>query len=408
MPKAQPLRVLQVYKDYWPVVGGIENHIRLICRGLKARHPVIEPTVLVTNTGRHTADEDIDGVRVVKAGRLATVSSAPLSVSLFAWMNRLDADLVHLHFPYPIGEMAYLIAGRGRPMVMTYHSDIVRQKVLMQFYKPFWRRVLRAARLICVSNPNYIQTSDYLRPHAAKCRVIPHGSDLRQFAPTPEVTERAEAIRAATGTPIVLFAGLLRYYKGAQYLIEAMASVPTATLLMAGAGPMEAEWRARADALGLGGRVKFVGRVSDPELRALFHACDVFCLPSIHRSESWGSVQVEALACGKPVISTELGTGTSWVNQHELTGLVVPPMDAPALAGALNRLLGDAHLRARFGAAALARAAAELDADVMVDRYAAVYREVIDAANDAGRRTVPPAESSAVVTNPVTERSFSD
>lgn len=336
--------------------------------------------MLVTNTGRQTLEEVIDGVRVIKAGRLATVSSAPLSVSLFAWMRRLEADLIHLHFPYPIGEMAYLFAGRGRPMVMTYHSDIVRQKVLMQFYKPFWRRILRAARVICVSNPNYIRTSDYLRPHADKCRVIPHGSDLRQFAPTPEVIARAGAIRAETGTPIVLFAGLLRYYKGAQYLIEAMASVPAASLLIAGAGPMGAEWRARADALGLGDRVKFLGRVSDPELRALFHACDVFCLPSIHRSESWGSVQVEALACGKPVVSTELGTGTSWVNQHEQTGLVVPPMDVAALSGALNRLLGDAGLRARFGAAAAARAAAELDADVMVDRYAMMYREVMAAA----------------------------
>lgn len=373
------MRLLQVYKDYWPVVGGMENHIRLICRGLRERHPDIVPTVLVTNPGSRTTEEEIDGVRVVKAGRLATVSSAPISLSLFAWMRKLDADVVHLHFPYPIGEMAYLFAGRGRPMVMTYHSDIVRQKTLMRFYKPFWHAVLRRARLICVSNPNYIQTSEYLRPHAAKCRVIAHGADLRQFAPTPEITARAEAIRQEIGTPIVLFAGLLRYYKGVQYLIEAMADVPNATLLVAGAGPMGDEWRALAAQRGLEGRVRFLGRVSDAELRALFHACDVFCLPSIHRSESWGAVQVEALACGKPVVSTELGTGTSWVNQHEQTGLVVPPMDASALSVALTRLLGDAALRARFGEAARARARAELDADVMVDRYAAVYREIATA-----------------------------
>ncbi len=370
------MRLLQVYKDYWPVVGGMENHIRLICRGLVARHPDIVPTVLATNTRRPTVEETIDGVRVIKAGRLASVSSAPISLDLFAWMGRLDADLIHLHFPYPIGELAYLAAGRGRPMLLTYHSDIVRQKLLMQFYKPFWRRILQKARVICVSNPNYIQTSDYLRPHADKCRVIAHGSDLRQFAPTPETMARAEEIRRETGTPIVLFAGLLRYYKGAQYLIEAMATVPGATLLIAGVGPMGAEWQALAARLGLSERVKFLGRVSDPELRALFRACDVFCLPSIHRSESWGSVQVEALASGKPVVSTELGTGTSWVNQDGLTGIVVPPMDAAALAGALNRLLGDPDLRARYGAAAAARAAAELDADVMVDRYAAVYREI--------------------------------
>lgn len=372
-----PMRILQVYKDYWPVVGGMENHIRLICRGLLARHPDIEPTVLVTNTSRQTIEERIDGVRVIKAGRLANVSSAPISLALFTWMGRLEADVIHLHFPYPIGELAYLAAGRGRPMVITYHSDIVRQKVLMQFYKPFWRAVLQRAKVICVSNPNYIQTSDYLRPHANKCRVIPHGAELGQFAPTPEAKARAAAIRAEAGAPIVFFAGLLRYYKGAQYLIEAMANVPGAKLLIAGAGPMGAEWQALATRLGLGERVRFLGRVSDAELRALYHACDVFCLPSIHRSESWGAVQVEALACGKPVVSTELGTGTSWVNQDGQTGIVVPPMDAGALAGALNRLLGDPALRARYGAAAALRAAAELNADVMVDRYAAVYREVV-------------------------------
>ena len=107
--------------------------------------------------------------------------------------------------------------------------------VLESFYKPFWRVVLKRAKVICVSNPNYIQTSDYLRPHAAKCRVIPHGAELGQFAPTPEIMARAAAIRAEAGAPIVFFAGLLRYYKGAQYLIEAMAQVPGAKLLIAGA-----------------------------------------------------------------------------------------------------------------------------------------------------------------------------
>lgn len=370
-----PMRVLQVYKDYHPVVGGIENHIRLICQGLKA-FPEVIATVLVTGRARSTAEETIDGVRVIKAGRLATVSSAPLSLSLFAWMRRLDADVTHLHFPYPIGELAYLAAGRSPRMVLTYHSDIVRQRYLLQVYKPFLRRVLRRADAITVSNPNYVSSSPFLAPLAGKCVVIPHGADLERFSATDAVMAQAAAVRGRYAPPLVLFVGLLRYYKGVAYLIEAMQSVD-ARLLIVGGGPQGEEWRAHTQRLGLTGKVTFLGRVTDEELLALYHASDVFVLPSIHRSESWGAVQVEAMACGKPVICTELGTGTSFVNQDGVTGLVVPPADAAALAGAINRLLADPELRRRFGEAGRRRALREFSAQVMVERLVHLYREVL-------------------------------
>jgi glycosyltransferase involved in cell wall biosynthesis len=368
------MKILHVYKDYYPVVGGIENHIRLICAGLK-RYPEIEPAVLVTNTTRQTVEQSIDGVRVIKAARLANVSSAPISLALFTWLHRLNADIIHLHFPYPIGELAYLLAGRQRRMVMTYHSDIVRQKYLLQVYKPFLRQVLDDADLITVSSPNYIQSSPYLKPRAAKCRVIPHGADLSRYELTPGIGQRAEEIRQQYGTPLILFVGLLRYYKGVSYLIEAMPHV-NARLLIVGQGPQGEEWKTATQRLGLDDKVVFLGRVSDDDLLALYHACDIFVLPSIHRSESWGAVQVEAMACSKPVICTELGTGTSFVNQHEVTGLVVPPKDSAALAGAINRLLANPELCRRLGEAARERAQQEFSAEVMVDRLVQMYRAV--------------------------------
>lgn len=374
------MKILQVYKDYYPVIGGMENHIRLIVRGLRQRHPDIETTVLVTNTARNTAVETLDGARIIKAGRLANISSAPISLSLFSQMHALSAaaDLVHLHFPYPIGELAYLLRGRDKPVLISYHSDIVRQKYLLQLYKPFMLKLLARADAITTSNPNYIQSSPYLKPHAAKCVVIPHGAVLAEFAPTPAVMARAQTLREQYGGPIILFVGLLRYYKGVAYLVEAMQQIaPDAHLLIVGNGPEGVALREQTQKLKLEQRVHFLGRVSDEDRLALYHACDVFSLPSIHRSESWGAVQVEALACGKPIVSTELGTGTSWVNQHEQTGLVVPPMDAQALAGAINRLLANPDLRQRMGAAGMARARQELDADVMIDRLADLYRKLI-------------------------------
>lgn len=370
------MKVVYVYKDYYPVLGGIENHIRILCNGLKA-HPDIEPTVLVTNRSSRTVVEEIDGVPVIKAGRLADISSAPISLSLFAWLRRTGADITHLHFPYPIGELAYLAAGRSPKMVITYHSDIVRQKYLLQVYKPFLRRVLARADAITVSNPQYIQSSPYLRPLAAKCRVIPHGADLGRFAPTPEILARAAAERLRQGgAPLVLFVGLLRYYKGVGFLVRAMPSID-AKLLIVGKGPQEDELRALARDLGLQDKVQFLGRVDDDRLLALYHACDIFALPSIHRSESWGAVQVEAMACAKPVVCTELGTGTSFVNQDGVTGFVVPPADSAALAGAINRLLADPDLRRHMGQAGHDRAHRELSSAVMVERVAQWYREVM-------------------------------
>lgn len=370
------MRVLYIYKDYYPVVGGIENHIRVICNGLRA-YPDVQPTVLVTSRVNRTVIEEIDGVRVIKAVRLANVSSAPISLSLFAWVRKLEADITHLHFPYPIGEMAYLLGGRSRRMVITYHSDIVRQKTLLRLYSPFLRRLLARADSIAVSNPPYIQSSPYLRPLAAKCRVIPFGINTSRFAPTPEMQRHAQEVRRGyDNAPLILFIGVLRYYKGVGYLIQAMANI-NAHLLIAGQGPQGDEWRALAQQPGLAGKVHFLGRVEDDEIPALLHACDVFALPSIYRSESLGIAQMEAMACGRPVVCTELGTGTSYVNIDGVTGFVVPPMDAGALAGAINRLLTNPDLHRRMGQAGRARIEQDFSAPVMVRRLVDWYAEVL-------------------------------
>jgi glycosyltransferase involved in cell wall biosynthesis len=176
------MHILQVYKDYHPVVGGIENHIKMLSEALVEVGQVV--TVLTTNTTNRTQIEEIGGVRVIKAARLTTISSAPISLSLVAWMRRLRPDITHLHFPYPIGELAFLSVGKSPTLIVTYHSDIVRQRYLLQVYKPFLRRILSRADRITVSSPNYIQSSEYLRPLADKCTVIPHGTDLERFAPS--------------------------------------------------------------------------------------------------------------------------------------------------------------------------------------------------------------------------------
>ena len=366
------MKILHIYKDYYPVLGGIENHIRLLAEAQARRGH--EVTILATGPGPRTLCEVLNGVRVIKAGRLATIASAPLSVTLPLILARQRPDIAHLHFPYPVGEVAQWLLGRAQRTVMTYHSDVVRQRGWLRLYSPVMRRVLKAMDRILVTSPQYLHSSPFLQPVLGRCQVVPLGIDVGRFLAADPA--RIESLRRELGQPLLLFVGRLRYYKGLHYLLRALVELEGVHLAVVGRGPMEAEWKALAVDLGLQERVHFVGEVPDEDLAAYYHASDLFVLPACERSEAYGLVQVEALAAGVPVISTELGTGTSFVNQHGETGLVVPPRDPGALAEACRELLGDEERRQRLGMQGRARALAEFGVERMVERVEEAYRAV--------------------------------
>ncbi len=371
-----PMRVLHVYKDYAPVRGGIEHHVQLLAEGLCARG--FDARVLVTNTQRRTEQLVVGGVPVTKAGRLASLQSAPISLAFYPAFLRLsaEAEVVHLHLPYPPAELGQLFWGRARHSVVTYHSDIVRQRLLGALYRPLQRQLLARVEAISVSNPRSIASSRQLPPFAAKCVVIPHGIDVQRFRPTPANLARAAAIRATHGPGgLILTVGRLRHYKGIDVLIRAMPQLDGQALIV-GRGPLETAWHRLATECGVASRVHFLGEVDHQELVALYHAADVFVLPSTNRAETWGTVQIEAMACALPVVCTELGTGTSYVNQHEVTGLVVPPGDAAALAAALRRLLANPAERRQFGEAGRRRAQRELSAEAMLQATLTLYQKL--------------------------------
>ncbi|MHB1296064.1 MAG: glycosyltransferase [Anaerolineae bacterium] len=367
------MKILHVYKDYYPVLGGIENHVRLLAEGQAAAGH--EVTVLVTSLGRRTTVENLNGVRIIKAARLAHVASTPLSAALPLLLRRQRPDITHLHFPYPLGEVAQLLLGRSRRTVISYHSDVVRQARLLRLYAPLMRRVLASADCILVGTPNVLESSPVLPAYEAKCRVLPYGIPRERFlAPDPEAV--AEVRRRFGEGPLLLFVGVLRYYKGLNYLLEAMPQV-SARLLVVGEGPMGPALRAQARQLDIEERVVFLGRIADEDLPAYYGAAELFVLPASERSEAFGLVQVEAMSAGLPVVCTELGTGTTYVNRHGESGLAVPPRDPEALAGAINTLLGDETLRRRLAEGARARSAL-FDAGRMLADVEAVYRELLD------------------------------
>jgi glycosyltransferase involved in cell wall biosynthesis len=368
------MKILHIYKDYHPIVGGIENHIRWLAEAQAQRGH--EVTVLVTSRDRRTTWSIENGVRVIRGARLAHVASTPLSLSLPLLLRRQRPDIAHLHYPYPPGELSQLLLGRSRRTIITYHSDVVRQQRGLRLYGPMQDRVFRQADVILPTSLQYANSSSFLRRWLGKCRIIPLGIPLERFL-GPADERRTADIRGSIGTPLLLFVGALRYYKGLQHLIEALCRVPHAHLVIVGDGPMRQEWMTAASNAGMRDRVHFVGPVDDQSLPAYYLACDLFVLPSTLRAEAFGTSLVEAMASGRAVVSTELGTGTSYVNLHGQTGLVVPPGDPGALADAINHLLSDGALRETMGHAARVRALAEFGLELMVERVLAVYKEML-------------------------------
>ena len=367
------MHILQLYKDYYPVLGGIENHLRDLSEGLVSRgHRV---TVLVTNLANHTlVEQPWPGLTVIKAARTLHLASTPLSLAMARMAGQIRPDLVHLHFPYPPGDLIYQRVPGRPPLVVTYHSDIVRQQNLLRVYRPLMELTLRRAARILPTSPNYMASSPFLRRHIARCSVVPLGIDPARFAHADN--RRVAAIRAHYDAPLLLFVGRLRYYKGLHVLLDALPRV-RAELLIGGSGPERARLAAQASQLGIAQRVHFLGDIPDEDLPALFHAADIFVLPAHLRAEALGLAQIEALASGLPCVSTELGTGTSYANLHGTTGLVVPPGDPAALAEALNTLLADPAMCRRFGAAGQRRVAELFSHTHMLDAIESVYHSVL-------------------------------
>ena len=367
------MNILHLYKDYFPVLGGMENHIKWLAEAQAAAgHQV---SVLVTSLDRRSSVRQENGVRVIRAGRLATVASTPLSLA-FPWLLRRERpDIAHLHFPYPLAEVSQALFGRARRTVITYHSDVVRQAGILRFYNPLLRRILRGADRLIATSPQYVQSSPYLRPLQDRVSVIPLGLDLARFE-QPDPQQVAD-LKARFPGPRLLFVGRLRYYKGVQFLLAALPQVPAARLVIVGTGPMAEPWQAQAYDLGLADRVHFLGDISDADLPAYYAAADLFVLPACARSEAFGVVQLEALASGTPILSTEVGTGTSYVNQDGVTGRVVSASDSQALADALLELLANPAQLQIMAAAARQRAASEFSLPIMVARVETLYQEML-------------------------------
>ena len=375
------MKVLHFGRFYHAHFGGLERVVSLLLKGLSRS---VEVTNLVANERFGTDVLEVDGYRVYKVPSLGLIAGAAICPTMPFWARRLHReqrfDIAHLHFPDPMSHFAAAALPARVKLVISWHSDIIRQKRLLKLYRPFLDRIVARADAIIGATPLHLSSSTQLGAcrDPERLRVVPYGIDFAPFDSPQAVTAGAE-LKRQLGRRYVIFAlGRHVYYKGFEFLVRAMREVrDDAVLVIGGTGPLTGPLRELAATLGLGERVLFTGRIPEETLPAYYHAADVFCLPSVEPSEAFGLVQVEAMACRKPVVSCELGNGVSYVNRNGTTGLVVPPRDPPALAAALNRLLEDGALRKKMGDAGHARAKSEFTLERMGDGMLAVYRQVI-------------------------------
>jgi glycosyltransferase involved in cell wall biosynthesis len=398
------MRICHLGKFYPPACGGIESHLRTLAQAqAKLGHEV--QVICVNHADRtgqdvtwrnfartHHMEEADETVKVVRLGRWGSLARLELCPSLFRLLRHLPSsvDLLHLHVPNPTMMLALAMVRPALPWVITYHSDVVKQRFLAKLVRPFENVVFHRAGAVLVSSPTYPDGSEYLQQQRERLNVIPFGIDLSPLLdPCAEALATAASLRVEHGEPLWLLVGRLVYYKGIDQALHALPYVP-GKLLIVGEGPLRTELGDLADRLGVADRVVWQGRLSNTELIGAYHAAAALWFPSNARSEAFGLVQVEAMACGCPVINTNIaGSGVAWVSPDGMSGLTVPVNDPPALAEAARRLLEEPGLREQLGRQARERAEAEFDHKQMARRTLDLYERVWSGRRVGDQATVP-------------------
>lgn len=367
------MRILQVNK--YRSGGGVEKYMNQLVSFFRNQGNIVD--VLTVNTSLRKNIRIFENGKVIELPRLFEYSSAAVSLSFPCTLGKIgnNYDIIHFHYPNPIGEVSCLLSCNfvNTPKLVTFHNDVAKEKKFSKLYNYIARKFLERMEIIIVTSPNLAQSSKVLKALDNKVKIIPLGVDaipcLDGVRRNPETEEKWQF-------PIILFVGRLAKVKGLNYLISAMTEVQ-GELWIAGEGPLKEELMKLTGSLNLADKVKFLGYVSNDKLLELYKVADIFVLPSVYRGEGFGYVLLEAMINKTALISTELGTGTSWVNQDGKTGFVIPPRDPNAIVDAVKKLAENREELDRYKENAYERAISQFTIDNMLyriqDEYNAIY-----------------------------------
>jgi len=365
------MRVLQLNKAYYPVIGGVEKVVQDIAESLRC-------DVLCCNDRTSFEKVEGEGFTVFKAATLMRLFSTPISFH-FIWllfrMHR-NYDILHVHHPDPMSALALFLVRPKTKVVLHWHSDIVRQKLLLKLFRPLQEWLLRRADRIITTTPAYIEGSPWLRPYRGKCVAVPIGIEEKNA--DPEFLRRLQ--REYAGRKVVFSLGRFVYYKGFEYLVKAAHHLDDSYIVVIGGdGPLKKGLESYVKAHGLQEKVRFPGRIDDAALGAYFAVSTLFCLSSVERTEAFGIVQLEAMSFGKPVVATTIeGSGVSWVNAHGISGLNVPVKDPEALAEAVGKICRNSGIYAEFSHNARQRFLTRFRLETMTEAVRGLYREIME------------------------------
>jgi rhamnosyl/mannosyltransferase len=371
------LKVLHVYRTYFPdSQGGGEEVMRQICRNTLPLG--IESRLFVPSELPLPREVMVDKATVVRVKLNFEIASCGFCITGLLEFNRQVewADVIHYHFPWPFADVMHFACRVSKPTIITYHSDIVRQQGFLRLYSPLMKRFLSSINCIVATSPNYRDSSPVLEKYKEKVRVVPIGLDESSY-PVLDVSLLASC-KERFGEGFFLFVGVLRYYKGLHVLIDACRGAAF-KVVIAGSGPLEAELKSQIQDLGLV-NVVLAGQISDEDKVALLNLCRGVVFSSYVRSEAFGVTLLEGAMLSKPLITTETGSGTSYVNAHRETGLVVKPNDADDLASAMNYLSDNEDEAIRLGLGARKRYERLFTGKSMAVAYNQIYRELVDTA----------------------------
>lgn len=374
------MKILYINKFYHPWIGGIETVCQKLAEGV-AKTKINKVAVLCCNDKYKRERFILNKVRIFKSATLFITLGMPVSIDFFRLFKKLSKsyDIIHLHWPFPLAFIALIFFKPQAKIVITWHADIVRQRLFGPLLRPFVRYALNIADIIIAPTKNHVMFSPWLKEFKDKISIIPFGIETDFYRKVP-ITEIKKIKNFFKNKKIILSVGRLNYYKGIEYLIKALPlikqSVKNVICIIIGSGSLKSSLKRLAQSLNVEGDVVFLGKIGQKKIKTYFLACDIFVLPSLYKSEAFGLVQLEAMLAKKPVINTNLASGVPLVSTHQKTGFTVPPRNPQALAEAIISLLNNEQLRIKFGNNAFKRVIKVFPLTKMIKLHQRLYRQL--------------------------------